>query len=63
MVKNGDRITIDSGRKTIELEVSEAELNNRRAQWKAPPYKVTRGTLFRYIKTVKSATEGCVTDE
>ena len=34
-----------------------------RSRWKAPPYKATRGTLYKYIKNVKSASEGCVTDE
>ncbi|MEZ6111136.1 MAG: hypothetical protein R3C99_08990 [Pirellulaceae bacterium] len=45
------------------MEVSETELAARRAAWKAPAYKATRGTLFKYIKNVKSASEGCVTDE
>ena len=39
------------------------ELSRRRQAWTRPPYKATRGTLFKYIKTVKSASEGCVTDE
>jgi dihydroxy-acid dehydratase len=47
----------------LDLEVSEAELAARRAKWTAPPLKATRGTLYKYIKNVKSASEGCVTDE
>ena len=47
----------------IELEVPEAELGARRKAWRAPPLKATRGTLFKHIKSVKSASEGCVTDE
>jgi dihydroxy-acid dehydratase len=43
--------------------VSDDELAQRRAQWTMPPYKVTRGTLYKYIQTVKDASEGCVTDE
>ena len=38
-------------------------MSTRRAAWKKPPYKVTRGTLYKYVKNVKSASEGCVTDE
>ena len=63
LVKNGDKITIDSDKNVIDLEVEPTELENRRKAWTAPPLKATRGTLHRYIKTVKSASEGCVTDE
>jgi len=63
LIRSGDRITIDAARCTIEVELSAAELDKRRSEWKAPPYKATRGTLYKYIKNVKSASEGCVTDE
>ncbi len=63
LVENGDPIVIDAGRNLLEVEISDAELAARRARWKAPPYKATRGTLYKYIKNVKSASEGCVTDE
>jgi dihydroxy-acid dehydratase len=63
LVKNGDKITIDSDKNVIDLDVDPAELEKRRNEWVAPPLKATRGTLHRYIKTVKSASEGCVTDE
>ncbi|MEX2118698.1 MAG: dihydroxy-acid dehydratase [Pirellulales bacterium] len=63
LVANGDRVTIDGRRNLLEVELSEAELASRRTRWKAPPYKATRGTLYKYIKNVKSASEGCVTDE
>jgi dihydroxy-acid dehydratase len=63
LVKNGDRITIDAEANTITLDVSPDELARRRKSWTAPPYKATRGTLYKYIKNVKSASEGCVTDE
>jgi dihydroxy-acid dehydratase len=63
LVQNGDRITIDAEANTITVDLSADELSSRRATWKAPPYKATRGTLYKYIKSVKSASEGCVTDE
>ncbi len=63
LVKNGDRITIDADANTITVELSADELSRRRKAWTAPPYKATRGTLYKYIKNVKSASEGCVTDD
>ena len=63
LVENGDLITIDATRKRLTVDLSDAELAARRARWQAPPYKATRGTLYKYIKNVKSASQGCVTDE
>ena len=63
LLQDGDRVTIDAERNVIDAAVSEAELTKRRAAWKAPPLKATRGTLYKYIKNVKNASEGCVTDE
>ena len=63
LVQNGDQITIDAEANTITIDLSADELARRRASWTAPPYKATRGTLYKYIKNVKSASEGCVTDE
>jgi dihydroxy-acid dehydratase len=63
LVEDGDRIAIDAKKNTIELEVPSAELERRRARFVAPPVQAERGTLFKYIKNVKSASEGCVTDE
>jgi dihydroxy-acid dehydratase len=63
LAKTGDRVRIDAEKNTIDVLVSDAQLDTRRAAWKRPPYKVTRGTLYKYIKNVKSASEGCVTDE
>ena len=63
LVQNGDTITIDAEANTITLGVSDEELAQRQQAWKAPAYKSTRGTLYKYIKNVKSASEGCVTDE
>ena len=63
LIKDGDVLTIDAETRRIDAAVSEAEFAERRKAWKAPPYKATRGTLYKYIKNVKSASEGCVTDE
>ena len=63
LVQDGDVIRIDAKQNRVDLDIEAAELEARRARWTAPPLKATRGTLYRYIKTVKSATEGCVTDE
>jgi dihydroxy-acid dehydratase len=63
LVQNGDQITIDAQKNRIDVLISEAEMAARRSAWTAPPYKATRGTLYKYIKSVKSASEGCVTDE
>ncbi len=63
LVQTGDTITIDAETRTIDVALSDAEMAQRRAAWVMPPYKATRGTLYKYIKNVKSASEGCVTDE
>src|SRR5580658_2013916 len=63
LVKDGDMIAIDAVKNTMDVEVSPEELAKRKAAWKMPPYKATSGTLFKYIRSVKSASEGCVTDE
>ena len=63
LVENGDRVTIDAESRRIDREVSDEELARRREAWTAPALKKTRGTLGRYIRTVKSASLGCVTDE
>ncbi len=63
LVENGDVITLDASKNEISVAVSDADLAARRKKWQAPPYEFTRGTLYKYIKNVKSASEGCVTDE
>jgi dihydroxy-acid dehydratase len=63
LVQNGDQITIDAEKKTLSAAITDTEFAARRARWTAPPYKATRGTLYKYIKNVKTASEGCVTDE
>ncbi|RKZ58643.1 MAG: dihydroxy-acid dehydratase [Candidatus Parabeggiatoa sp. nov. 2] len=63
LIKNGDVVTIDAQNKTLSVAISAEDLAQRQAQWTMPPYKATRGTLYKYIKNVKNASEGCVTDE
>ncbi|MFT5299572.1 MAG: dihydroxy-acid dehydratase [Mariniblastus sp.] len=63
LVQNGDKITIDSDNNRLDVDLTDEELATRRASWTAPAFKATRGTLYKYIKNVKSASEGCVTDE
>ncbi len=63
LLQDGDRITVDAERRSLQVALSEGELRLRRDAWRPPPYKATRGTLYKYIKNVTSASEGCVTDE
>ncbi|MBT8210572.1 MAG: dihydroxy-acid dehydratase, partial [Eudoraea sp.] len=63
LVADGDIITIDAEQNTISVALTDAELSKRRSQWKQPPLKVKRGSLYKYAKMVSSASEGCVTDE
>jgi dihydroxy-acid dehydratase len=62
LVRDGDRIVIDANACELRLEVSEAELGTRRAAWQAPAPKATSGVLAKYVRLVRSASEGCVTD-
>ncbi|MHB1586655.1 MAG: dihydroxy-acid dehydratase [Acidiferrobacteraceae bacterium] len=63
LIRTGDVIVIDAARNTISVAIDEDEMERRRAAWRAPALKATRGTLHKYIKAVRSASEGCVTDE
>jgi dihydroxy-acid dehydratase len=63
LVNDGDIITIDAETNTITVEVSEEELKQRKQKWVAPQLKVKRGILYKYARTVSSASKGCVTDE
>lgn len=63
LVQDGDHVTIDAEANRLDVSVADSELAQRRAAWVAPPLKATRGTLYKYIKNVKTASEGCVTDE
>jgi dihydroxy-acid dehydratase len=63
LLQNGDQITIDAKKNLIFVDLPAEELAARRARWAMPPYKATRGTLAKYIRNVRSASLGCVTDE
>ncbi len=63
LLQTGDTVTIDADSNRLDADVSDEEIEKRRSDWTAPPFKATRGTLYKYIKNVKSASEGCVTDE
>ncbi|KAA2217259.1 dihydroxy-acid dehydratase [Maribacter flavus] len=63
LVQNGDIISIDAVNNTIDIEISDAELEARRAKWVAPELKAKRGMLYKYARSVSSAANGCVTDE
>ncbi|HKP97856.1 MAG TPA: dihydroxy-acid dehydratase [Fibrobacteria bacterium] len=62
VLEDGDVVTIDADKNTLDADLTEAEIASRFKGWKAPPYKITQGTLYKYIKTVSTASEGCVTD-
>ena len=62
LVRDGDRIVIDSIACELRLDVSDADLSSRRQAWKAPAPKAVTGVLSKYVRLVKSASEGCVTD-
>ena len=62
LVKNGDIISIDAINNKLELKIPQEELDARRKAWVKPPYRETKGVLGKYIKSVASASEGCITD-
>ena len=62
-IKDGDIISIDSRKNSINFNISEEEINKRKLNWKKPKLKVNNGSLFKYAKVVSSASRGCVTDE
>ena len=63
LIKTGDMITINAEHNQINVDLTDDELAQRKADWIMPRYKATRGTLYKYIKSVKPASLGCVTDE
>ena len=62
LVRSGDRITVDANACELNVELSDAELAARKAAWTAPDPKATSGVLGKYVRLVRSASEGCVTD-
>jgi dihydroxy-acid dehydratase len=63
LVEDGDMIEIDVNKKRIDLKVSDKIIQERKKNWKQPTLKANKGILYKYAKYVKSAAEGCVTDE
>jgi dihydroxy-acid dehydratase len=63
LLQNGDQIVISGSENSIDVLLSNEELEQRHAEWSEPAYKASRGTLYKYIRTVSSASTGCVTDE
>jgi dihydroxy-acid dehydratase len=63
LIQNGDIICIDAKNNELNIKLSDEELAKRRAAWQQPAYKAEKGILKKYIKSVASASEGCVTDE
>ena len=62
LIRDGDRITIDANACKLSVELSDEELARRRTGWKAPAPKATTGVLGKYVRLVRSASEGCITD-
>ncbi len=63
LVQDGDVITMDAEKATIDVDLSEAELSERKSRWEQPAPKCDRGILAKYIRCVAPASQGCVTDE
>jgi dihydroxy-acid dehydratase len=65
LIQDGDPIVIDAhaDQRRMDLLISDEEMAKRKAAWKPRPYPASRGTLYKYIKNVASASQGCVTDE
>jgi dihydroxy-acid dehydratase len=62
LIKNGDIIRIDAIENKLEVKISDEEMAKRRAAWVKPAYKASKGILWKYIKSVTPASDGCVTD-
>jgi dihydroxy-acid dehydratase len=63
LVQDGDMITIDAANNRLEVDLPAEEIEKRKAAWQKPAPRVTSGALYKYMKCVSSASEGCVTDE
>ena len=62
LLMDGDIITIDAETNTLSVDLSDLEIEERKSNWVQPPYKFSKGILKKYIKSVSTASEGCVTD-
>jgi len=63
LIKNNDTITIDVAKKCIDLNITDKEFTARKKAWQQPELKAKNGILYKYAKTVSTASQGCVTDE
>jgi dihydroxy-acid dehydratase len=63
LVEDNDIIELDAVNNKITLKVAEDVIKKRRQSWKQPKLNVTKGILYKYAKHVKTAADGCVTDE
>ena len=63
LIETGDLITIDAEANTLSVDLPAPTLVERKQQWRQPPYKFSKGVLYKYIKNVATASEGCVTDQ
>jgi dihydroxy-acid dehydratase len=63
LIENGDIITIDAVNNSLNVKLSKEEIEKRKKNWKKPSYKFNKGVLYKYIKSVSTASEGCVTDQ
>ena len=62
LLQDGDIITIDAETNTLSVDLSDQEIEKRKNNWVQPPYKFSKGVLYKYTKSVSTASEGCVTD-
>ncbi|CAN6476718.1 unnamed protein product [Victoria cruziana] len=63
LIESGDVITINVQKRRIDVHLTDEELTLRKEKWTVPAYKADRGVLYKYIRNVKPASQGCVTDE
>jgi dihydroxy-acid dehydratase len=63
LIQNGDVISIDAVKNTINMKIADEELAKRKANWKKPESPIKQGVLLKYMRSVSSASEGCVTDK
>ncbi|PKB18577.1 dihydroxy-acid dehydratase [Flavobacterium sp. 5] len=63
LIENGDVITIDAVKNTIDMKISDEEFAKRKANWKQPESPIKQGVLLKYMRSVSSASHGCVTDK
>ncbi|KAL6571351.1 hypothetical protein OROHE_002994 [Orobanche hederae] len=63
LIENGDIVTIDIENRRMDVSLTDEELSARRKRWTPPAYKADRGVLYKYIRNVQTASNGCVTDE